>query len=148
VSVWVDVSTVVTAAAAVTALAAGYVQFVLKRSVLPYAEFDVDFTPLYKTGSWLFGEVDLIIKNQGTNMMVVTKVRCRVRVAFRNRSGCPVRKRLDRALVSFSSVFCPGGKPSGFSLPGAEYGHFYAFVEHTFLATDQHTFLATVSWVA
>jgi hypothetical protein len=47
VSIWVDISTAVTAAAAVAALGAGYVQFVLKRSILPFAEFDVDFVPLY-----------------------------------------------------------------------------------------------------
>jgi hypothetical protein len=87
VSVWVDVSTALTAAAAVAALCAGYVQFVLKRSVLPFAEFDVDFIPLYQTTSWLFGEIDLIIKNQGSKHDGRYRGTVPGEMALRNRSG-------------------------------------------------------------
>src|SRR5262245_60359864 len=75
---WGDAASLVTAIAAVTAVAGGYVQFVLKPSFLPSAEFDVDFVPLLRDHEHLYGEVGLVIKNVGSNTLVVEKVRCRV----------------------------------------------------------------------
>ena len=74
-----DAAAIVTAVAAAAAVAAGYVQFVLKRSVLPSAEFDVQFTPYVRGDVQLVGEVELIFKNVGSNMLVVTGVRSRIR---------------------------------------------------------------------
>jgi hypothetical protein len=54
---WGDAASWITAVVAIAALAGSYVQFVLKPSFLPSAEFDVDFLPLYRDGEYLYGEV-------------------------------------------------------------------------------------------
>jgi hypothetical protein len=78
-SVWSDAAAIVTAAAAVTVASAGYVQFVLKRSVLPSADFDVEFTPHVLGPEHLVGEVEAVVRNVGPNMLIATNVKCRVR---------------------------------------------------------------------
>ena len=61
-----DAAAMVTAASAVPAVVGGYVQFVLKRSVLPSADDDVAFTPHFVGPEHLVGEVQAVIKNVGT----------------------------------------------------------------------------------
>lgn len=78
-SVWTDAAAIVTAAAAVAAAGAGYVQFVLKRSQLPAADFDVEFTPHVLGPEHLVGEVEAVVRNVGLNMLIATNVKCRVR---------------------------------------------------------------------
>jgi hypothetical protein len=73
-----DVASIITAAAAVTAVVGGYVQFVLKRSVLPSAQFDVEFTPYVRGTVQLVGELALVFKNVGDNTLIVTGVRTRI----------------------------------------------------------------------
>ena len=58
-----DISQTVTAVAAVTALAGGYVQFDLKHSLLPCKEFDVRFKTLHRGWSQSIGEISYMIKN-------------------------------------------------------------------------------------
>jgi hypothetical protein len=76
---WGDAAALVTAAAAIAAVAGGYVQFVLKPSFLPSAEFDVDFVPLLRDRDCLYGEIAVVITNVGSNTLVVQNVRCIVR---------------------------------------------------------------------
>ena len=76
---WGDAAALATAAAAIAAVAGGYVQFVLKPSFLPSAEFDVDFMPLLRDRDCLYGEIAVVIKNVGSNTLVVQNVRCIVR---------------------------------------------------------------------
>jgi hypothetical protein len=73
-----DAAAIVTAATAVIAVAGSYVQFVLKRYVLP-AEFEVEFTPYVRGSSQLIGEIALIVKNLGSTILTVTRVRSRIR---------------------------------------------------------------------
>jgi hypothetical protein len=73
-----DIAALVTAVAAVVALVAGYVQFVLRRWLLPSVEFDVDYTYFCEDAGHAIGEVACLIKNAGSNMLVVTGVRCRM----------------------------------------------------------------------
>lgn len=79
-----DVAAIVTAATAITAIGGGYVQFVLKRSVFPSAEFDVQYTPYMRGELQLVGEVELVFKNVGSTMLVVTGVRSRIRCRLKN----------------------------------------------------------------
>ncbi len=79
-----DAAAIVTAATAAIAVAGTYVQFVLKRSVLPSAEFDIQFVPLVREQIYLVGEVDLVFRNTGSAMLVVTGVRSRIRYKLAN----------------------------------------------------------------
>jgi hypothetical protein len=74
-----DAATLVIAVTAAVVAAAGYVQFVLKRSVLPSAEFDVQFSAYARGRDQLIGEVDLVFRNAGTSILIVSGVRSRVR---------------------------------------------------------------------
>ncbi len=73
------IAAIVTAMAAVLAVGGGYVQFVLKRSLLPSVEFDVDFEMHHSGSTQLIGEVSCVIKNLGSSMLIVTNVKCRIR---------------------------------------------------------------------
>src|SRR5215469_14068426 len=73
-----EIAALVTAVAAVCALAAGYVQFVLRRWLLPSVEFDVEFTCFNGEPGHVIGEVACLIKNTGSNMLLVTGIRCRM----------------------------------------------------------------------
>ena len=74
-----DVAQVVTAVVAAIAVGGSYVQFVLKRSVLPSAELDVDFKLHWSGTTSLVGDVDVCVRNAGQTMLVVTDVRVRAR---------------------------------------------------------------------
>jgi hypothetical protein len=74
-----DIAAIVTALVAVLALFGGYVQFVLRRSGLGYVEFDVELTDLHRGQTSLLTEVDCVIRNVGTSMVIVTNVQCRIR---------------------------------------------------------------------
>jgi len=78
-----QVATVVTAVVALLAVGGGYVQFVLRRSLLPCVQFDVEFTLLHRGASQAVGEVTCVVHNVGSNMAVVSnvRVRCRYRLA-------------------------------------------------------------------
>jgi len=76
-SILIGVSAFITAVVAVVTLGAGYVQFILKRTVIP-AEIDIDFATQHQ-GSTLFGEIDTSFKNHGQSVIIVTDARYRVR---------------------------------------------------------------------
>lgn len=73
-SVASDVASLVTATVVSLAAFGGYVQFVLKRSLLPSVEFDVDLTSIHNGSNQLIGELSFVIKNTGTSMLIVTNV--------------------------------------------------------------------------
>jgi hypothetical protein len=70
-----DIASVVTAAVAVFAALGAYIQYVLKRTLLPSIEFDVDFDTLTYWGPHVVGEVSLVVKNVGSSMLIVTNLR-------------------------------------------------------------------------
>ena len=73
-----------TAVAALAALLAGYVQFVLKRSTLA-VEVDVTFTPLsIQPSDLLVGDLSCAITNLATSPLLVTSIRVRGRFRYRN----------------------------------------------------------------
>jgi hypothetical protein len=74
-----DVASFIAAGAAVLALVGAYVQYVLRRSLLPSAEFDVEYQSLRLYYGYLVGEVSAVIRNAGSNMLIVKKVRFRAR---------------------------------------------------------------------
>jgi len=78
-----EVATVITAVVALFAVCGGYVQFVLKRSLLPCVEFDVEFALLHRGPSQAVGEVACVVRNVGSNMAVMenVRIRCRYRLA-------------------------------------------------------------------
>ncbi|MEV0636347.1 hypothetical protein AB0I77_15510 [Streptomyces sp. NPDC050619] len=78
-----EVATVIAAVVALFAVCGGYVQFVLKRSLLPCVEFDVEFALLHRGPSQAVGEVACVVRNVGPNMAVVenVRIRCRYRLA-------------------------------------------------------------------
>jgi hypothetical protein len=94
-----DAAAVVTAATAVVAVAGSYVQFVLKRLVLPSAQFDVEFTPYVRGSSQLVGEVTLVFKNVGSTTLIVKDVRSRIR--FRLQSDAELQAPNDLAEPQF-----------------------------------------------
>ena len=86
-----SVAAIITAVAALVALIGGYVQFVLRRVLLPCIEFDVEFSILDRsTPDQLVGEVLCKIRNVGPAVGYVTNVRCRVLYRLAGESG--VRK--------------------------------------------------------
>jgi hypothetical protein len=74
-----DIAAIVGAAAALVALAGGYVQFVLRRSGLGQVEFDVELTNHHRGPTQLIVEIACMIKNLGSNMVIVTNVQIRAR---------------------------------------------------------------------
>lgn len=75
-----EIAAVITAAVALLALVGGYVQFVLKRALLPCIEFDVEFSTLHRSvPDQLVGEILCRIRNEGPAVGFVTNVRCRIR---------------------------------------------------------------------
>lgn len=103
---WSDVAEIVTAATAVTAVAGGYVQFVLKRSLLPSAESDVMFTSHVCGQTELIGEVDLAVRNAGSTMLVVTGVRCRI--GYRQEGDPEFPFALSPSEPTFTRALIPG----------------------------------------
>jgi hypothetical protein len=73
------IASLVTAIVALSALIAGYGQFVVRRGLLPAVEFDVEFAVTHHGATQLIGEPTLVIRNLGTDTLIVTNVRCRIR---------------------------------------------------------------------
>lgn len=83
-----EIAAVITAAVAILALIGGYVQFVLKRALLPCIEFDVEFSTLNHTASdQSVGEILCRIRNEGPAVGHVTNVRCRIKYRLAGESG-------------------------------------------------------------
>ena len=79
---------IITAAAALLALAGGYVQFVVRRALLPCIEFDVEFLTLIRSVSdQSVGEILCRIRNQGPAVGYVRDVRCRIKYRRAGESG-------------------------------------------------------------
>lgn len=78
----------ITAAVALLALIGGYVQFVLRRALLPCIEFDVEFSALNRSASdQPVGDILCRIRNEGPAVGYVTNVRCRIRYRLAGESG-------------------------------------------------------------
>jgi hypothetical protein len=75
-------ASIITAAAAVTAVVGGYVQFVLKRSVLPSAEFDVQFTPYMRSAFQVVGELALVFKAHVSRLLEKLEYNNRIQIAL------------------------------------------------------------------
>jgi hypothetical protein len=89
-----SIAAIITAAAALAALIGGYVQFVLRRALLPCIEFDMEFLVLDRSATdQLVGEILLIIRNVGPAVGYVTNVRCRVLYRLSGESGVRQEKR-------------------------------------------------------
>jgi hypothetical protein len=84
---WSEVAAVVTAVAAVTALAGGYVQFVLRRAVFPCVEFDVDFIVLRIDAVQKIGDIVLTVRNVGPGAGYIANVQGRVRYSADGETG-------------------------------------------------------------
>jgi hypothetical protein len=84
---WSEVASVVTAVAAVTALIGGYLQFILRRAVLPSVEFDVDFVVLRIDAAQKIGDIVLTVKNVGPGAGYVANVQGRVRYCVDGDTG-------------------------------------------------------------
>lgn len=83
-----DVAAIITAVTALVALTAGYVQFILRRALMPCIEFDVEFLTLNRSASnEPVGEVLCRIRNEGPGVGYVRKVRCRVLYRLASESG-------------------------------------------------------------
>lgn len=111
-----NVAAIVAAVTALAVAAGGYIQFVLKRSVLPSAEFDVDFTAYARGDTQLIGEMDLIFRNAGTTTLIVTGVRSRGR--YRCRSDGEVLQP-DLVEPQFTWKVGLGGVQAGLSQPSS-----------------------------
>lgn len=72
-----DIAAVITALSVFVATIAGYIQYVVRRAVA--AQFDVEFVALGSASGMVVGDVNCLIRNLGSNVLVVT------RVAFRGR---------------------------------------------------------------
>ncbi len=83
------IGSLVAAFAALAVAVGGYVQFVLRRSIFPCIEFDVDLVTLGHSGSdrELVEEVVLSIDNVGPGVGFVANVQCRVRYSQLGESG-------------------------------------------------------------
>jgi hypothetical protein len=92
-----DVAAVITAIAAMSAVVAGYIQFVLTRSLRPCIEFDVNFSTLQRSGNQSVGQIVCSIKNVGPGVGFVKNVRSRVKYRLSSESGL----RLDGVEPSF-----------------------------------------------
>jgi hypothetical protein len=82
-----DLASIVTAVVTVTALVAGYVQFVLRRAVFPCVEFDVDFTVLRIDAVQKVGDIVLTVKNVGPGAGYVANVQGRIRYSLDSETG-------------------------------------------------------------
>jgi hypothetical protein len=73
------VAAAITAIAAVAALLTGYVQFVIRRTILPCVEFDVDFALLHADAVDRIGEIVCTVRNVGPGAGYIANVQGRVR---------------------------------------------------------------------
>jgi hypothetical protein len=67
-----DIAAVITALAVFAATIAGYIEFVVRRAVA--AQFDVEFVALGSASGMVIGDLSCVIKNLGSNVLVVTRV--------------------------------------------------------------------------
>ena len=75
-----DLAALLTAVTAILALAGGYVQFVLRRALMPCVEFDVELSLLRQQNpDETAVEIICVIKNIGPGVGFVKDVKCRVR---------------------------------------------------------------------
>jgi hypothetical protein len=74
-----DWAAIAAAAVAVATLLGGYVQFVLRRTGLGQVEFDLELTEHYRGPKELIVEIACVIKNLGSNMVVVENLQLRAR---------------------------------------------------------------------
>jgi hypothetical protein len=82
------VAAVITAAVALLALIGGYVQFVLRRVLLPCIEFDVEFLTLHRCASdELVGDILCRIRNEGPAVGHIKDVRYRIKYRLVGESG-------------------------------------------------------------
>lgn len=82
-----DLAAIITATVALVALVGGYVQFVVRRALLPCIEFDVEFSTLSCSSGQSVGEVLCKIRNEGPAVGYVENVRCRIRYRLTSESG-------------------------------------------------------------
>jgi hypothetical protein len=104
---WGDAAAMVTAATAVTAVGASYIQFVLKRSLLPSAESDVEFKPYVCGVRNLVAEVEVVVRNMGATTLVVTDVRCRVVCRLQGDADEVYRKKPTEPQFNYSLLPLP-----------------------------------------
>jgi hypothetical protein len=81
------VAAAITAIAAVAALLTGYVQYVIRRTILPWVEFDVDFTLLPGGAVDRIGEIVCTVRNVGPGAGYVANVQGRVRYRLPHDTG-------------------------------------------------------------
>jgi hypothetical protein len=75
-----NVGSLITAGVALLVAVGGYIQFVLRRTIFPCVEFDVELTPVSRfAANRTVGELVLSMKNVGPGTGYVTSVQCRVR---------------------------------------------------------------------
>jgi hypothetical protein len=120
-----DIAGIITAFVALLALAGGYVQFVLRRSGLGYVEFDVEFTSHHRGQTQSIGELDFVIKNVGSSMVIVEKLQCRVRYRI-----CGAKASADGVEPAFEHLLEPVGQAAGTFLG-----------EHWFYVMETRTFI-------
>ena len=74
-----NVAGLVTACVALFVAISGYVQFILRRSVFPCVEFDLDLVPLTRTETGQVVQIVLSMKNVGPGVGFITNPKYRVR---------------------------------------------------------------------
>lgn len=84
----INLGSLITAGVALAVAIGGYLQFVLRRSVFPCIEFDVDLIPFTHSASdQSVGEVVLSMRNVGPGVGFVTSVQCRVKYRRAGEAG-------------------------------------------------------------
>jgi hypothetical protein len=73
-----NVAGLVTACVALLVAISGYVQLILRRSVFPCIEFDLDLVPLTRTETGQVVQIVLSMKNVGPGVGFITDPKCRV----------------------------------------------------------------------
>jgi hypothetical protein len=87
------IASLIAASAGIVVAAGGYFQFVLRRSVFPCIEFDVDLIPMAtELPGPLVADVVLCIKNVGPGVGFINSVQCRVRYNIRDDALTPSSK--------------------------------------------------------
>jgi hypothetical protein len=104
-----DIAGIITAAVALIALGGGYIQFVLRRSGLGYVEFDVEFTNHHRDQTQSIGELEFVIKNVGSSMVVVKNLQCRARY----RLVRDTEESANGVEPKFTHLIAPAGQPAG-----------------------------------
>ena len=73
-----NVAGLVTACVALLVAISGYVQLILRRSVFPCIEFDLDLVPLTRTETGQVVQIVLSMKNVGPGVGFITDPQCRI----------------------------------------------------------------------